>query len=190
MWKMTSALIVAAFGLALGACDAETQSDFIACESTYALCTTAACTSIPGETDTVSCACEVKTGYSVGEKPCSGKVETSKGTEVSSRYYPIKSYAACDNDRPWAWCLDKPCIVDKNDPTKAACACTVTKDQGPYLVVTDTYTDTTCTTYTDTTCTTDLWSSATVQGVNQITDFLKTTNELKPFDIEVLNTPK
>src|SRR5665811_2481501 len=85
MWKMTSALIVAAFGLALGACDAETQSDFIACESTYALCTTAACTSIPGETDTVSCACEVKTGYSVGEKPCSGKVETSKGTEVSSR---------------------------------------------------------------------------------------------------------
>jgi len=45
-------------------------------------------------------------------------------------------------------------------------------------------------TYTDTTCTTDLWSSATVQGVNQITDFLKTTNELKPFDIEVLNTPK
>ena len=57
----------------------------------------------------------------------------------------------------------------------------MTKDQGPYLVVTDTY--------TDTTCTTNMWSSATVAGVNQLTDFLKTSSELKPFDIKVLNVP-
>ncbi|HZJ12985.1 MAG TPA: hypothetical protein VFD26_10135 [Methyloceanibacter sp.] len=184
MWKTILAVSFVWLGaVALAGCsDEESKSSFVACESTYALCTTAKCEPSDGSTDTVSCACDVKTGYSVGEKPCSGKVETSKGTEVSSRYYPIKSYAACDNDRPWAWCLDKPCIVDKNDPTKASCACTVTKAQGPYLVVTDTY--------TDTTCTTDLWSSATVQGVNQITDFLKTTDALKPFDIKVLNAPK
>ena len=182
MWKTAFALSFLAFGsMSLGGCDAETQADFKVCESTYALCTTAACTPIAGETNTVSCACEVKTGYSAGEEACSGKVETDKGTQVSSRYYPIKSYAACDNDRAWAWCLDKPCIVDKNDPTKASCACTVTKDQGPYLVVTDTY--------TDTTCTTNMWSSATVAGVNQLTDFLKTSSELKPFDIKVLNAP-
>lgn len=184
MWKtIFSASFLALGCFALSACsDDESKPSFVVCESTYALCTTAKCTPADGSTDTVACACDVKTGYSAGEKPCTGESESSKGTEISSRYYPIKSYAACDNDRPWAWCLDKKCIVDKDDPTKASCACTVTKNEGPYLVVTDTY--------TDTTCTTDLWSSATVQGVNQITDFLKTTSELKPYDIKVLNAPK
>lgn len=183
MWKTILAVSFLSLGaLALAGCsDEESKSSFVVCESTYALCTTAKCEPADGSTDTVSCACDVKTGYSAGEKPCTGEAKTDKGTEISSRYYPIKSYAACDNDRPWAWCLDKPCVVDKDDPTKASCACTVTKNEGPYLVVTD---------ITDTTCTTDLWSSATVQGVNQITDFLKTTSELKPYDIKVLNAPK
>lgn len=182
MWKTACVLTFAAFsGMALGGCDAESQPDFKVCESTYALCTTAACEPIDGDKDTVSCACDVKTGYSAGEEPCTGEIKTEKGTQISSRYYPITGYAACNNDRPWAWCLDKPCIVDAADPAKASCACTVTKDQGPYLVVTDTY--------TDTTCTTKIWSSATVQGVKQITDFLKTNPNLKPFDIKVLNAP-
>jgi len=123
----------------------------------------------------------VKTGYYAGEKPCTDKVETAKGTEISSRYYPIKSYAACDHDRPWAWCLDKPRLVDKDEPTKAFCVYTVNRNQGPHLVVAGTY--------TDTTCATNLWSSATVAGVNQITHFLKTTKVLKPYDIKVLNAP-
>lgn len=183
MWKTAYVLSVIGFsGIVLGGCDAETQPDFKVCESTYALCTTAACTPIPGDDDTVSCACDVKTGYSAGEEPCTQEVATSEGKQISSRYYPIKSYVACANDRPWAWCLDKPCIVDENNPTKASCACTVTKDQGPYLVVTDTY--------TDTTCTTKMWSSAIVAGVNQLTDFLKTSDNLKPFDIKVLNPQK
>ena len=182
MWMRIIAFSFAAFGcLAFAGCDEDSKDSFVLCESTYALCTTAACTPADGSTETVSCACDVKTGYSAGQKPCTGTVETDKGTQISSRYYPIKSYAACNNDRPWAWCLDKPCIVDKDDPTKASCACTVDRNQGPYLVVTDTY--------TDTTCTTNLWSSATVDGVNEITDFLKTTKELKPYDIKVLNAP-
>ncbi|MGK2923695.1 MAG: hypothetical protein ACSLE4_13100 [Methyloceanibacter sp.] len=184
MWKTILAVSFLSLGaLTLAGCsDDESKSSFVVCESTYALCTTAKCEPADGSTDTVSCACDVKTGYSAGEKPCTGEAKTDKGTEISSRYYPIKSYAACDNDRPWAWCLDKPCVVDKDDPTKASCACTVTKNEGPYLVVTDTY--------TDSTCTTDLWSSATVKGANQLTDFLKTTSELKPYDIKVLNAPK
>jgi hypothetical protein len=91
----------------------------------------------------------------------------------------VKSYAICDNDRPWAWCLDKPCIMDKDDPAKASCLCTTVKDQGPYVIVTDTY--------TDTTCTTGIISSATVKQDQQITDFLKTNKDLKPFDVKVLN---
>ena len=111
-------------------------------QSTYALCTTARCTPVAGTKDTVSCACDVKTGYSAGLEDCAAEKETSAGTEIKSRYYPVKSYAICTNDRPWAWCLDKPCIIDKDDPTKASCACTSVKDQGPYIIITDTLTDT------------------------------------------------
>jgi hypothetical protein len=44
-------------------------------------------------------------------------------------------------------------------------------------------------TYDDSTCTTNLWSSATVTDANRVTDFLKTNDDLKPFDIKVLNSP-
>jgi hypothetical protein len=107
----------------------------------------------------------VKTGYSAGTEPCQGKVETANGTQVRSRYYPVKSYAVCTNDRPWAWCLDKPCIIDKNDPTKAACACTSVKEEGNYVIVTSKY--------AASTCTTGIISSATVTQIDQVTDFLK-----------------
>jgi hypothetical protein len=130
----------------------------------------------------VSCTCEVKTGYSAGQQACQDVTEASEGKQVRSRYFPIKSYEICTNDRLWAWCLDKPCIIDKDDPTKAACACIAVKDQGPYVISAETY--------TDTTCTTGLISSATVTQITQITDFLKGSSELKPFDIKVLNSPK
>ena len=164
--------------LLLGSCSGEEQqASFKVCQSTYALCTTAPCTPVEG--DTVSCACEVKTGYSAGQEECQDVKETADGKQIRSRYYPVKSYAICDNDRPWAWCLDKPCIIDKDDPAKASCLCTTVKNQGPYVIVTDTY--------TDTTCTTGIISSATVKQDQQITDFLKTNKDLKPFDVKVLN---
>lgn len=173
----------ALLAIALGGCSGEEpQAGFKLCQSTYALCTTAPCTPVGGEGETVSCACEVKTGYSAGQAGCQEVKETSGGKQIRSRYYPVTSYAVCSNDRPWAWCLDKPCIIDKDDPAKAACACTAVKDQGPYVIVTDTY--------TDNTCTTGIISSATVAQITQITDFLKGSSELKPFEIKVLNGPK
>jgi hypothetical protein len=151
---------------------------FVVCKSTYALCTTAKCTSVPGKSD-VSCACAVKTGYSLGAQPCEEVKQTSEGQTVKSRYYPIKSYARCSNDRPWAYCLDANCIVDKNDKTKAACTCPVTQNQGDYVMVTDTY--------TKSSCTTGLYSSATIVQVDQATDFLETQDTLPPFNFKVLN---
>jgi hypothetical protein len=161
-------------------CSGDDKTAYTVCESTYALCTTAPCQSIAGREDTVSCACEVKTGYSLGMKPCRTAVDTSEGKQIVSRYFPIKSYAICDNDRPWANCLDSPCIVDKDNPSKASCACPVVKGAGPYVVVTESY--------TDSTCTTDLWSSVTVIDANKVTDFLKTNADLKPFEVKVLNS--
>ncbi len=65
----------------------------------------------------------------------------------------------------WAFCLDKPCTIDKRDPTKASCECASVKRQRPYVIVTDAY--------TPKTCTTGIISSATVTQITQATDFLK-----------------
>lgn len=54
-------------------------------------------------------------------------------------------------------------------------------NQGDYVIVTDSY--------NDSTCTTDVWSSATVQQITQVTDFLKSKDQLKPFPIKVVNDP-
>jgi hypothetical protein len=175
-------LVVALIAIPVSGGFAADQPDFTLCKSTYALCTTAPYTPVAGQKDTVSCACDVKTGYSAGTEPCQGKVETAKGTQVRSRYYPVKSYAVCANDRPWAWCLDKPCIIDKSHPTKAACACTSVKEEGHYVIVTNKY--------AASTCTTGIISSATVTQIDQVTDFLKKSSQLKPFGITVLNGPK
>lgn len=154
-------------------------ADFRVCKSTYALCTTAKCTAEPGEPKTATCACEVHTGYSAAQKPCEAEKKTDKGTVIASRYFPIKSYALCTNNRPWAWCLDKPCVVDKNDPKKANCACSVVEDQGDYVMVTDTY--------TAETCTIGLYSSATLTQLDQITKFIKAQGSLPYISPKVLN---
>ena len=181
MARSPNSVAIAALMLAaLGGCSGENQ-DFIVCESTYALCTTAQCQPVAGKDEEAACDCDVETGYSAGLKPCDGQIRTAEGTQVRSRYYPIKTYAKCDNDRPWAWCLDMPCLIDPSDPGKASCACKLVKDKGPYLVVTNSY--------DDATCTTNLWSSATIADVDQVTDFLKANDDLKPFQIKVLNGP-
>jgi hypothetical protein len=156
--------------------------DFVVCQSTYALCTGAKCAPVPGKKDTVSCSCDVKSGYSVGQQPCQEVKQTGEGQQIKSRYFPIKSYQACSNSRPWAWCLDKECVVDKKDPSKAECACTLVKDQGTWVIVTDTY--------HKSACTTGIVSSATVTQDHEITDFLKDNDLLKPFPVTVLNGEK
>ena len=110
---------------------------------------------------------------------CTGIKDTIGGLQIRSRYYPVHSYAVCSNDRSWAWCLDKPCIIDKNNPEAALCACNVVKDLGDYVIVTDKY--------TPDTCTSGVISSATVKAISQVTDYLATkTRKLTPFKIEVL----
>lgn len=154
-------------------------ADFIICKSKYALCTTAKCLTLRNKKDTVACQCDVKTGFSVGKEPCKPVKQTAKEELVYSRYYPIKSYVVCSNDRPWAWCLDKPCIINKNSPSSAVCFCDVVESIGKYIIVTNSY--------NPTTCTTGIISSATVNDATQITDFLKTQKDLKPFPIRIIN---
>jgi hypothetical protein len=153
--------------------------DFKVCNSTFALCTIAPCDPIPGNDKQVACHCTVNHSYSAGQQECTGIKSTAEGQQIRSRYYPVHSYAICSNDRPWAWCLDKSCLIDNNNPEAALCACNLVKDLGDYVIVTDKY--------TPDTCTSGVISSATVKAITQVTDYLKNkTQKLPPFKIEVL----
>jgi hypothetical protein len=149
------------------------------CSGTFALCTIAPCEPIPGDEKQVLCHCTVNRGYSAGAEPCQSPQQIADKQLIHSRYYPVKSYAICNNDRPWAWCLDKPCIIDNNNPEAAACTCDLAKNQGDYVMVTSNY--------TSATCTTGVISSATVQQIDQATASLKKSRALPPFPIHILN---
>lgn len=154
---------------------------FNVCESTFALCTIAPCDPVPGNDKEVACHCTVNAGYSAGQQPCQAIKDTPQGQQIRSRYYPVHSYTVCSNDRPWAWCLDKPCLIDKNNPEAALCTCDVVKNLGAYVIVTSEYNPAA-------TCTTGVISSATVSQITQVTHFLKDQGTtLKPFAIDVLN---
>lgn len=154
---------------------------FTLCKSTYALCTTARCTPIAGRARSLSCGCSVHAGYSAATAACQAVRQTNAGGSIVSRYYPVKAYAVCSNDRPWANCLDSPCLIDKKDPSKATCTCTIAKNQNPYVIVTNEY--------GKSTCTEGIISSATVAAIEQISNFIKTQNLLPPSTAKVLNSP-
>jgi hypothetical protein len=175
--------VIAVSGIAVGVTLALSVTgqaqDLKVCKSTFALRTIAQCDAIPGNDKQVSCHCTVNTSYSAGAEPCSGVKNTPEGQQIHSRYYPVKSYASCSNDRPWAWCLDKPCIIDNNNPEAAACTCDVVKNLGAHVIVTSHY--------TPATCTTGVISSATIVQIDQATASLKKAKVLIPFPIQVLN---
>lgn len=142
------------------------------CKSQYALCTTAKCSPIPGQAGLSLCFCKTETGYSVGEKPCKEAETTPEGyTAINSRYYPIGSYVSCSNARPWANCLDSPCIIDPSDPSKAVCTCPIVKDQGPYIIVSDT-----C---NKSGCESGLTSSATVKSGDELDAYIRSSEHAK-----------
>jgi hypothetical protein len=179
--KLTLSIILLGIGVLLIATASAQAQEFKVCKSTYALCTIAPCDPIPGNDKEVACHCTVNIGYSLGQQPCQQIKDTREGQQIVSRYYPVHSYAACSNDRPWANCLDKPCLIDKNNPQAALCTCGVVKNLGEYVIVTSEYNPAA-------TCTTGMISSATVPQVTQVTNYLKDhSTTLKPFAIDVLN---
>lgn len=173
-------------GLGVALTQATTTStnatNFTLCKSTYALCTTAMCKPVPGQKGNLLCGCSVRTGYSAGTQSCKSVQHVAAGDVIYSRYYPVKAYAVCSNSRPWAWCLDVPCLIDRNHPSRASCRCTAVNDENPYIVVTDKY--------TKSTCTTGIISSATLQGIKQIDDFIQSKHLLPAFTVKVFNMPK
>jgi len=175
-------VVACAIALLAGCSDSSDPSgpQFIVCESTYALCTTAPCTPLADAPGFAACSCSVQTDYSAALDPCQEVQDTGADQVVYSRYHPITSYALCSNDRPWTMCLDSPCTIDKNDPSVATCVCTEMVNQGDYIVVSADGQ------YSPSSCTTGYWSAATVVDVTQVTDYLATHDTpLKPLPIDV-----
>lgn len=156
---------------------------FTICQGTFALCTSAKCTSQRTRNGLqVNCSCDVQQGaYSVGKKPCSDVPQSppTPGQLIPSRYSPITSMAVCPNTGPWAFCLDKKCTVDQNT-AKATCRCTLLTSPQRHVVVAGTA--------TDAMCTSAIWSSATVDEVLQVTAFLYEQNSpnLQPQPITIV----
>jgi hypothetical protein len=152
------------------------SNSFKLCQSRYALCTNADCTPIPGQAGNVSCGCEVHTGYSAATQACDKK----PGSKIKSRYFPVASYEICSNARPWAWCLDVPCVIDKKDPSRATCTCTMTENQGDWVGQAN----------NPGSCSTGIISSATVQGIETIDRYINNQKLWPPFTVQVLTSPK
>ena len=187
------------------ASSASQPPSFTYCDGTYALCTTAQCTPIPGKAPgaegLLSCPCDVMRGHSAGQQVCAGvpKDAPSVGQLLTSRYHPFTSMAICtnENNQPWAWCLDMPCIVtevnsDKNSVSegKATCFCVTSaamgkSGKGDYVVVADTYNNTTCPTGPNSP--NGFISSATICGVTGINDFYNSKHNPPNPPIKILN---
>ena len=176
---LSSALLMVTINSIAALAQSSAKSEFIVCQSEFALCVFAQCKPIKELETTLlfSCTCSVQTGESVGAHPCEEKKKVPEGELIRSRYAPgFKSYARCSNNRPWAMCLDSPCIIDKANPAQAQCTCPMVQGQGDYMVQPGTDQ-----------CSNGAISSATVVDLDQITDFLETQPNLVPNDIKVVN---
>jgi hypothetical protein len=154
------------------------STGFTLCTSTYALCTDADCTPVPGQNGNLSCGCRVHTGYSAATQACQSG-HAKPGGAIKSRYFPVASYEICANARQWAWCLDVPCTIDKKDPSKATCTCTTAGDKGPWVGQAN----------NPASCTRGIISSATVQDIEHIDRFINDQKLWPPFTPNVLKNP-
>ncbi len=184
MWKLTGLFVIALAALVGGSAKADDQTDFKVCQSTYALCTTASMHAGRGHQGYRGLRLRGEDGlFGRSSKIARPKKWRQAPEQKSSRViFRSRAMPSAPMTGPGS-VLDKPCTIDKDDPTKASCACTSVKDQGPYIIITDTLTSITPAPRTSTPR--RRWTQVT-----QVTDFLKTNADLKPFDIEVLNSGK
>jgi len=119
------------------------EASYIKCDTPFAACMTSQCQ--PTSDGKLSCPCNVQTGSSAGHSECFlPSLDGSGNLVVLSRYADeFSDRAVCNNDLPWADCLDKPCLIDAADPSKATCFCDPVQNSGPY-VVTGTASTTAC----------------------------------------------
>jgi hypothetical protein len=132
------------------------------CNHQYALCTSALCVPMPGDSTQAICFCDVEEGPSLSTVDCESLKPTIDSNGIRTIYstYSFKQFESgkkamkCPNGTPWTWCLNKRCTVDPSDAKKAICTCDVVR-KGEWMTLGGN-----CDTST---CTTGYWSGATMQ---------------------------
>ena len=100
----------------------------VTCLGRYALCSSAQCSPIENDKDSVRCDCEVPPeGLNIGNSTCQERARNLTSTFslwdlTPTRDKKAKRSLGCtgDNAGPWAFCLDAPCTIDGG---RAACVC-------------------------------------------------------------------
>ena len=170
MAKATPFVVLAVLVVLASSCK---SSEFVYCKpATFANCTVAKC-ALNTEGTAYVCDCFVDNRYSATAK--SSTCKEGSDYELQSRFHPIESYQLCTTGQPdnklWAWCLGMPCKTQPNS-TSAQCECTFIPagvPSIPYIVVTPTYVSTAC----EPNPGGIVWSSATPDDVQSITEFLQ-----------------
>jgi hypothetical protein len=146
--------------------------EFVYCApAKFANCTKAKCK--PKPDGGYSCDCHVDDRYSATAAEFTCLPATA--TTVQSRYHPISSYQVCADratDSPlWAWCLGYGCTIDASGK-RAWCDCPAPPANVPpfpYVITTPTFLPEGCASQANG----EVYSSATPDGVAQITAFLQ-----------------
>ncbi|RDI46095.1 hypothetical protein [Aquicella lusitana] len=153
----------------------------VVCTNTYALCNAASCQSIPGMPDKVLCSCSIWKGKNIGFSTCEERKEkqTQDGETALVSTFSFGGshyrYMTCPIGAPWATCLDKPCLINKQAPDtrKANCTCDVIRDQAFVTFAGE------CDTKN---CTKTIWSGATIAGNQQLMRELTKVNDKTNLD--------
>lgn len=124
-----AAIMVAASAPA-GAATPDIKRPAVFCLGEYALCIRALCNPNPSSNDTVSCACVVENGWSMGPGSCEDRRNAARNGTPTSTYSNLfnnvdKTLTCASPDTKWAWCYGAPCTVDPNNPKAAICTCPV-----------------------------------------------------------------
>lgn len=104
---------------------------FVSYYGKYALCTNARCKLING---LLYCECNVKKGLAVASKQATNNSPYNYSPYImNGKEYIFSLYSGINQavltkqtctSGTWGDCLDKVCVIDKNNPSKAICKCT------------------------------------------------------------------
>lgn len=100
------------------------------CSMPYALCTSAKCIPDPDHAGKTICFCDVLDGKSMGTIPCDKRTpytDKQGAQHVTSTFsmeqFDVLKTMTCPEGTPWSDCLNQPCTIDPQDPSRAICSC-------------------------------------------------------------------
>jgi hypothetical protein len=128
------------------------------CSQAYALCSMSACDVTPTDSQVATCPCTVEHGYSIGYATCADRApvgQTIFSTFSTANVTSDVRAMACAESGVWANCLDMPCVINPDDPSRATCLCPL-EESGDYFTFGGGCDITTCSTV--------IWSAADSSG--------------------------